>query len=44
MDSYADYLDELMQESISDYDNASFFDLLSQYDAPRKPVELVSVL
>lgn len=31
-DGYLEYLDELMQESIPDYDDANFFDLLSQYD------------
>lgn len=35
MDGYADYLDELMRESIPDYDDANFFDLLSLYDTPE---------
>lgn len=35
MDSYADYLDDLIRESISDYDDANFFDLLNRYDTPE---------
>lgn len=32
MDSYADYLDELMRGSIPGYDDGFFFDSLSDYD------------
>lgn len=34
-DGYAEYLDELMQETVKGYTDAMFFDRLNEYDTPE---------